>query len=100
MDEYEKLEEELQDLFRQYVERFRNIDYLEREIDLSMETERKKMEVFHDGGRGVILQDNEAEMQRMQNRLKAEDLKILRGEEAISEAALDDVGRAHANGGV
>lgn len=33
MDEYERLEEELQEQYQLYVERFRNLDYLEGELD-------------------------------------------------------------------
>ena len=33
MDEYEKLEKELQQLYLNYVERYRNIEYLEVELD-------------------------------------------------------------------
>ena len=33
MDEYEKLEEELAKVYESYVGRFRNLDYLENELD-------------------------------------------------------------------
>ncbi len=33
MDEYERLEEELQRLYGLYVDKFRNLDYLESELD-------------------------------------------------------------------
>ena len=34
MDEYEKLEKELQRQYEVYLSRFRNIEYLEHELDL------------------------------------------------------------------
>ena len=33
MDEYEALEKELQKLYTVYVEKYRNLDYLEHELD-------------------------------------------------------------------
>lgn len=33
MDEYEKLEEELQDMYRDYLERYRNLDYIENQLE-------------------------------------------------------------------
>ena len=33
MDEYEKLERDLQQQYEIYMERFRNLDYLEHELD-------------------------------------------------------------------
>ena len=34
MDEYEKLEKDLQQQYEVYMERFRNLDYLENELDM------------------------------------------------------------------
>ena len=34
MDEYEKLEKDLQQQYEIYMERFRNLDYLENELDM------------------------------------------------------------------
>lgn len=43
MDEYERLEEELQRLYGLYVDKFRNLDYLESELDTH--TRREEMEL-------------------------------------------------------
>ena len=45
MDEYEKLEKELQKLYSVYLERFRNLDYLEHELETYNRQEQDKMEV-------------------------------------------------------
>lgn len=44
MDEYEKLEQEIERYYTQYVEKFRNLDYLENQLDLynAKEIEKKK----------------------------------------------------------
>lgn len=46
MDEYERLEEELQRLYALYVDKFRNLDFIEKELDtytLIEEREEKKL---------------------------------------------------------
>lgn len=42
MDEYERLEQELQQLYTAYLERFRNLDYLESELDALSRREATK----------------------------------------------------------
>merc|ERR1711870_195136 len=44
MDEYEQLEQELERYYEQYVGRFRNLDYLEHEIDSLNREEKERME--------------------------------------------------------
>merc|ERR1719382_1382439 len=69
MDEYEQLEQELERFYEQYVGRFRNLDYLEHEIDVLNREEQDRMEA------------NERALKRMQKRLRDEEWKLLRGEE-------------------
>lgn len=69
MDEYEKLEKELERLYDQYLERFRNLDYLEHELDTLNREEQEKME------------ENERALKRMQKRLREEEWRLLRGEQ-------------------
>ena len=45
MDEYEKLEEDLQKLYDAYLIRFRNLAYLEQQLEDYNRTEQDKFEV-------------------------------------------------------
>merc|ERR1719502_80305 len=78
MDEYEKLEVELQHHYEKYLERFRNLDYLEHELDLYNKSEKEKLE------------ENDRSLKRMQKRLRDEELRILRGEQDMNERTVDD----------
>merc|ERR1719502_547554 len=78
MDEYEKLEVELQHHYEKYLERFRNLDYLEHELDLYNKSEKEKLE------------ENDRSLKRMQKRLRDEELRILRGEQDLNERTVDD----------
>merc|ERR550537_556741 len=68
MDEYEKMELELEKYYEQYVSRFRNLDYLEHELDTLNREEQEKME------------ENERALKKMQKRLREEEWRLLRGE--------------------
>jgi clusterin-associated protein 1 len=68
MDEYEQLEQELERYYEQYVGRFRNLDFLEHEIDELNRQEEERME------------ENEKALKRMQKRLRDEEWALLRGE--------------------
>merc|ERR1719301_176358 len=69
MDEYEKMEMDLEKYYEQYVSRFRNLDYLEHELDLLNKEEQEKME------------ENERALKKMQKRLREEEWLLLRGED-------------------
>merc|ERR1719198_423693 len=69
MDEYEQLEQEFERYYEQYVGQFRNLDYLEHEIDVLNREEQDRME------------ENERALKRMQKRLRDEEWRLLRGEE-------------------
>jgi len=68
MDEYEKLEYELERVYESYISRFRNLDFLEHELDSLNKEEEEKME------------ENERALKRMQKRLREEEWRLLRGE--------------------
>jgi clusterin-associated protein 1 len=69
MDEYEQLEQEFERYYEQYVGRYRNLDYLEHEVDVLNREEKERME------------ENERALKRMQKRLREEEWRLLRGEE-------------------
>ena len=70
MDEFESLELELQDLYELYMERQRNVHYLKTEL-LKFEEEDE-----------AIAQRAERSVQRVQRKIKEEELTILRGDHA------------------
>lgn len=78
MDEYEQLEDELQDLFRDYLERYRNLDYIEHQLEVYNKEERARIE------------EHEREMKDMQKKIKEEEMKVLRGDVQLDENDLDD----------
>mmetsp|Transcript_3464 Transcript_3464/g.3809 ORF Transcript_3464/g.3809 Transcript_3464/m.3809 type:complete len:408 (-) Transcript_3464:146-1369(-) len=96
MDEYERMEQELERLYAKYLEKFRNLDYLEHELDLYSQAEEEK-----------FLESQKA-LKRMQDRIKDEEMRELRGEQEIDEGLLeqqllrgDDMGsRAGSRAGV
>ena len=77
MDEYEKLERELQKQYGVYLERFRNLDYLQNELEMYNKSEKEKVE------------ENDRSLKRMQKRLREEELRILRGEQDINDQSVD-----------
>merc|ERR1712048_1440976 len=66
MDEYEQLEQELERYYEQYVGRFRNLDYLEHEIDSLNREEKERMD------------ENDRNLKKMQKRLRDEEWRLLR----------------------
>mmetsp|Transcript_15798 Transcript_15798/g.31162 ORF Transcript_15798/g.31162 Transcript_15798/m.31162 type:complete len:413 (+) Transcript_15798:123-1361(+) len=78
MDEYEKLEDDLQDMYREYLERFRNLDYIEGQLETYNKQEQERMD------------ENERQMRRMQKKLKEEEMKVLRGDVQLDENDLED----------
>jgi len=69
MDEYEQLEGELERYYEQYVGRFRNLDFLEHEVDELNREEKERMEA------------NERALKRLQKHWRDEEARLLRGEE-------------------
>ncbi|GMH32288.1 hypothetical protein BSKO_00122 [Bryopsis sp. KO-2023] len=80
MDEYEKLQVELQTLYSQYLERCRNLQFLESELEQYHFAEQEKMDA------------SSRKMKKMQNRLREEELRILRGEQEVDENNLGSSG--------
>ena len=77
MDEYEKLERELQRQYGVYLERFRNLDYLQNELEMYNKSEKEKLD------------ENDRSLKRMQKRLREEELRILRGEQDLNDTNVD-----------
>lgn len=79
MDEYEKLEKDLEYQYSIYCKRFRNLDYLEYELNLYDRFEKERMK------------EKDRSMQRMQKKLRDEELRILRGEDQNNlDFSIDD----------
>jgi clusterin-associated protein 1 len=73
MDEFEVKEKELQDLYTQYVERHRNIEYLENELDKYRKAEAEAME------------ENKRRLAMLRKKMKEEELAIMRGDHQFGE---------------
>ena len=76
MDEYELLQAQMQDLYTKYLERHRNLEYLESQLELHRSTEQQQIDAAS------------KKIRKMQKRLQDEEMRILRGEAAIEERAL------------
>ncbi|KAF4718743.1 Clusterin-associated protein 1 [Perkinsus olseni] len=68
MDEYEELQEYLDRLYEAYVDRFRNLDYLEQELDMLNREEQERVDA------------NERKLKALQKKLREEEWKLLRGD--------------------
>uniref|UniRef100_A0A671REP1 Clusterin-associated protein 1 homolog n=1 Tax=Sinocyclocheilus anshuiensis TaxID=1608454 RepID=A0A671REP1_9TELE len=66
MDEYEKIEEDLQKQYQTYVEKFRNLSFLERQLDDYHRAEQERFE------------EAEMAMKMRQNKLKEEEKRLMR----------------------
>nr|XP_025714879.1 clusterin-associated protein 1 isoform X3 [Callorhinus ursinus] len=80
MDEYEKIEEELQKQYDIYLEKFRNLAYLEQQLEDHHRLEQERFE------------EAENTLRLMQNKLKEEEKRLLRSGSQPGEpkAALND----------
>ena len=70
MDEVEKLEKELQRHYDVYIEKFRNLDYLEHELAKYHKIEEEKKE------------EHERKLKKMRERLLKDEVELMRGEKA------------------
>mmetsp|Transcript_23290 Transcript_23290/g.38956 ORF Transcript_23290/g.38956 Transcript_23290/m.38956 type:complete len:412 (-) Transcript_23290:77-1312(-) len=77
MDEYEKLQADLQHLYLVYLERFRNLQFLESELENFDRVEQERME------------ESDRHLKKMQKRLREEEMRILRGETAADDSNID-----------
>uniref|UniRef100_A0A8C2BKR4 Clusterin associated protein 1 n=1 Tax=Cyprinus carpio TaxID=7962 RepID=A0A8C2BKR4_CYPCA len=66
MDEYEKIEEDLQKQYQMYVEKFRNLSFLEQQLDDYHRAEQERFE------------EAEMAMKMRQNKLKEEEKRLMR----------------------
>lgn len=80
MDEYEKLEKDLVKHYEGYLERFRNLDFLEHELDAYHQSEQEQLE------------ENDRSLKRMQKKLREDELKQLRGEMDEERHGAKDMG--------
>lgn len=69
MDEYEKLEKELVEEYEIYLERFRNLDFLEHELDACQQAEREKLEA------------SDRALKKLQKKLRDEELRMFIGDQ-------------------
>ncbi|KAM9726059.1 clusterin-associated protein 1 isoform 5-T5 [Dama dama] len=80
MDEYEKIEEELQKQYEIYLEKFRNLAYLEQQLEDHHRMEQERFE------------ETENTLRLMQNKLKEEGKRVLKSgsQPGVHDAALSD----------
>merc|ERR1719261_400833 len=78
MDEYERLEAELSAHYSMYVQAWRNMSYLESELDDINASEEDR------------IAENDRQLKNMQRRLREEELRVLRGQTKVDERALDE----------
>ena len=78
MEEYDHLEHELKQVYEIYLERYRNLAYLESELQKYHQAEMEKKE------------ESDRALKRMQKRLREEELRILRGEQEVDPENMDD----------
>ena len=77
MDEYLRLEKELERLYVIYLEKFRNLDYLEHQMDRYNQEDQARFE------------DGQKALHRIQKKIKEEEWKVLRGDQEVDESLLD-----------
>jgi clusterin-associated protein 1 len=63
LDEYEKLEQEIERYYSQYIEKFRNLDYLENQLDVYNQKELEKKK------------ENQKALRKIQEKYKIEEFK-------------------------
>jgi clusterin-associated protein 1 len=82
MDEYERLEVELGGLYEIYLERFRNLDFLEHELELIRQSEKNKAA------------ETKKHLKKMQERIKKEEERMMHGanEEKNIDSAIESRG--------
>ena len=93
MDEYLRLEKELERLYQIYLEKFRNLDYLEHQMDRYNQEDQIRFE------------ESQKNLLRIQKKIKEEEWKVLRGDQEVDESLLDqqineaeqDFGKQHKN---
>lgn len=76
--QYEKLEAELEKFYQMYIDKFKNLDYLENQLDLWNTSEQKKRE------------ESEGALQKIQNKFQQEEYKDQRdgGDQEVNHGAM------------
>ncbi|XP_017269034.1 clusterin-associated protein 1 homolog isoform X4 [Kryptolebias marmoratus] len=77
MDEYEKIEEDLQKQYEMYVEKFRNLSFLESQLDEYHRLEQERFE------------ETENNLRIMQHKLREEERDLMRGSLKDEDSDLD-----------
>ncbi|CAG9332306.1 CLUAP1_2 [Blepharisma stoltei] len=77
MDEYERLEQELEKLYEVYVVRFRNVAYLEHDLDEYSKKEEEKSKLISDS------------LAQQRNEIQEDQKRRLIGEAELEEATID-----------
>ena len=80
MDEYERLEQELERFYSLYVDKYRNLDYLEHELDLY-----NKMELAKKA-------ESEKALKRIQKQFQEEEYKIIHEGEDENPSGTQEMG--------
>ncbi|ORY37079.1 hypothetical protein BCR33DRAFT_663741 [Rhizoclosmatium globosum] len=83
MDEYEKIEVELVKLYEIYMDKFRNLAFLEQQLDEHDRLEQDKFE------------ETEQSLKKMQTRLREEEMQLLRGDKEMHESVSNRPSRPH-----
>ncbi len=76
MDEYERIEKDLVGIYESYMEKFRNLAFLEQQLDEYNREEQNRHE------------ENEVTLKKMQSRLREEELQMMREEERGSNTTI------------
>jgi len=77
MDEYERLESELEKIYEIFIEKFRNLDYLEHQLDIYNKLEEKKF------------QESQEKIKNRWNKIREGEIRELIGEQEIDENMLE-----------
>uniref|UniRef100_A0A1A7XW93 Clusterin associated protein 1 n=2 Tax=Iconisemion striatum TaxID=60296 RepID=A0A1A7XW93_9TELE len=90
MDEYEKIEEDLQKQYEIYVEKFRNLNFLESQLDEYYKLEQERFEEAENNLRIVQHKLREKERDLMRGSLKDEDSDLDVPEDEGSDSDLEE----------
>eukprot|EP01023_Acetabularia_acetabulum_P013856 TRINITY_DN16741_c0_g1_i1.p1 TRINITY_DN16741_c0_g1~~TRINITY_DN16741_c0_g1_i1.p1 ORF type:complete len:459 (+),score=92.42 TRINITY_DN16741_c0_g1_i1:99-1379(+) len=77
MDELERLQTDLQNMYVVYLEKARNLEYLEGQLEQHYKQEQE------------VADESEKKLKRIQRKLVEEELRILRGEQEVDETKLN-----------
>ncbi|EGR28900.1 hypothetical protein IMG5_166940 [Ichthyophthirius multifiliis] len=80
MEEYTRLEVELEKLYQIYIEKFRNLDYLEHQLDVYNQIELKNFK------------HSQEKRKKIREKLIEEEKKRMKGDEEFAEGSLDNKG--------